>query len=95
MEQQSETPLKDAYAARLQAVNAEVRYSQHDISDLRKGDYAAIKTAYATYFGFVKSIGPKNVIIESPYGGWADNDYKDMQELKFPKSQIAIFSHII
>ena len=86
------TPLKDAYEARKKAINADTRYTDKDITLLAKGDYACIKTPTAQYFGFVKSIGPKNVVIEAPYGGWADMDYNCIQELKFPKNQVKIFA---
>ena len=86
----SGTPLKDAYKARLNNLNQTDLIT--DPAKLVIGAYACLRTKYnQNYTGFVTSIGPKNVKIESPYGGYADSDYISIQELKFEKSLILSF----
>lgn len=87
---ESDTPLKDEYAKRVDNLDKESK--QSDIKNLGVGDYVAIKNETGNvYTGFVKSIGSKNVVIESPYGGYGDADYKSIQELKFPKDAVQEF----
>lgn len=87
------TPHKDAWTARQQAIDAETRYSDKDIALLAVGDYAAIKTATCQYFGFLKSVGRVNVVIEVPHTcGCSSDDYKGTLDLKFKKEYVKIFS---
>jgi hypothetical protein len=85
-----DTPLKDAWNKRKENLNTDVKYTV--ATKLSIGDYVAIKgAANNIYTGFVKKIGRTILTIESPYGGWADSDYIQIMDLKFPKADLQAF----
>lgn len=85
-----QTPLKDKYQNRLD--NLDTTNKQTDIKTLDIGDYILVSDKSGNkYEGFIKKIGNKNAIIETPYGGWGKQDYIYIQELTFPKSNIEAF----
>ena len=82
------TPLIDAWNARTAKMDTDVRFS--DLSLLKVGDYAHIQTPHSDYFGFIKSVGRINVILETPYQP-RPGDYVCIQDLKFKKELVKQF----
>ncbi len=89
--QASGTPIKDAWEARMAQIDNTVRYTDKDLDRLAKGDYVCVKTPYSQYFGFLKSKGRVNVVVECPYVPRPDCDYDCIQDLKFPVALVKIF----
>lgn len=83
----SSTPLKDDWNKRINIFNKEKRFT--DISQLEKGDMVALPLK--SLAGIVKSIGRKNIVIYTPYGGWGDSDYIQISEIKVEKIYVEQF----
>ena len=84
-DQQSTTPVKDAWNVRVETIDTETSYT--DTKNLEAGD--AVITKQGT-LGFVTKVNPRNVKIETTWGGHGDNDY-ELMELSVKKEDIAQF----
>lgn len=81
------TPIKDKYAERVE--NLDSKYEYRDMKNLTIGDYIGAYNNCQTR-GFVKKVSKVNVLIETTYGGYADNDC-ELMELKIPISEIRAY----
>lgn len=84
------TPKLDAYKARQSKIDKDNILT--DLSLLGIGDFVNIGRSNNSYgcTGFVKKVNPKNIIIETIYGGYGDSDV-ELMELSFPKSRVDKF----
>lgn len=81
------TPIKDAYRERVLSVDSTKEYKGAD--NLQVGDLIGAYNNCTTQ-GFVKKISKVNVLIETIYGGYADNDC-ELMELKIPIKEIRAY----
>lgn len=87
---ENKKPNKDAYEKEIDNLDDTKKFT--DIKDLEVGDHVAIPQSSKSsgLTGFIRKISPKNVDIETQYGGWAGNDSEPMT-IKKPKSEISEF----
>lgn len=84
------TPLKDAWNAYKDSLDTSTLFT--DLNQLQPDDYVLItKADDRVYTGRVVKVGRKFVTLLMPYGAWADSDFKCMQEIQFPKSEVTRF----
>lgn len=91
MEKETPTPLMDAYQERLASLDKDKLYT--DVSKLEIGDMVNLHRhpQKGGGQGFVKSIGPKNIVLEMPYGGYGGADYIEIMEIKRGKDEVKEF----
>ena len=81
------TPIKDQYAERVENLDSKNEY--RDMKSLAIGDYIGAYNNCQTR-GFVKKISKVNILIETHYGGYGDNNCT-LMELKVPISEIRAY----
>jgi len=81
----------DAYQERLASLDKDKLYT--DVSNLEIGDMVNLHRhpQKGGGQGFVKSIGPKNIVLEMPYGGYGGADYIEIMEIKRGKDEVKEF----
>lgn len=84
------TPVRDAFNAEVEALDATNKRT--DTENIAVGDYISIpqsdKSSGLT--GIVRKVGPKNIEVETTYGGYADSDVT-LMTIKAKKADVKAF----